>query len=975
MKEISNEVRISIEDYMLLKNQIINDITDGKTPVNNPKAYITAGQPGAGKTNLRNQVLRIEQTDNFVELDNDYIKKQHPNLENLQKLYGKDVMNYIHPFASSLLNDIQEELINSKYNIIFEATCKNIKTPMSAIKQYASQGYEVNMCVVGVHKNLSELGIKIRYEEQFKKDPITARDVPESVHQQAVDNLPSVINSLYQNDLLDNLYIFNRDGKELYNSNNSIKTPYEVLNNAINNDLDEKMYHQELQHYQELKSFNDNTRNLMRKGERNMLYHGSKHYFNEFKLPDYDNSATTYHRQLGRGIYLTNSTDLAASYSGEGGYIYQVNDTFLSTGKKLSLDKITLSTKELEDIVSLISLDQLSNDEGHEPYLLSSYLAKEMDAFTDQDVAEVSHELIKNNISDIDIINELYSFDTTNALNFILTEKNYLYAEYEEDGIKEYVVFDPEILEIEDRQNVLEKNYTEIASQMALDAFYNDEGNGTSLSIEDYGITPEEFVKYVEPNLPEGINDEGYDNGDEYYAQCDWKYLDINEENIEFWSESSNDTSLEIEFYQELSKTRNDWMNYKAFEYKLDGSNMVYNNGKTIQVSGPNEAKLINYMEISELAYNVLVDYCKPNYENKINKNNNERGSMQGIYGYSCDCASIAIGLDKENPNSAFYISNHLGDGEGEIIINTEEETNNPMLSKHDRGIVGGFIKGNNFSLFGVDSLSYNMDKRIKDESIPLSLDPDQWYCFESIDDNMDISLYKCSPLDIKKYLQVNEEPSYLIEENGNTVIVADTCIVHYGETSNVKLLSYENGEYNVIDIDGEGFGRQVFDYTKEEGCRVFDQAPWYNEFVLSIDKEKIPVRDAEKQVANMIEQEFDTADYEISVGKKGIYGSQYLVGEYRSKDRYDYREFSELKMSDVDKNYNQNNYYKKVLDDGSERFGALGKDIHVNNNVDSVYIVKNQEISKSFKCNHENDVIKYNNGCYQLDSDTSKER
>lgn len=108
MKEISNEVRISESDYNTLKKQLIRYLTKGKTPVDNPKAYITAGQPGAGKTNLRNQVLRIEQTDNFVELDNDYIKKRHPNLENLQKLYGKDVMSYIHPFASTLLNDIQE---------------------------------------------------------------------------------------------------------------------------------------------------------------------------------------------------------------------------------------------------------------------------------------------------------------------------------------------------------------------------------------------------------------------------------------------------------------------------------------------------------------------------------------------------------------------------------------------------------------------------------------------------------------------------------------------------------------------------------------------------------------------------------------------------------------------------------------------------------------------------------------------------
>ena len=366
-----------------------------------------------------------------------------------------------------------------------------------------------------------------------------------------------------------------------------------------------------------------------------------------------------------------------------------------------------------------------------------------------------------------------------------------------------------------------------------------------------------------------------------------------------------------------------------------------------------------------------IIEDIEQNKQNGLLKNNNERGFMQEIFSYECDCASILIGLDKENPNSAFDISNHLGDGEGEIIINTEKRTNNPMLSKHDRSIVGGFIKGDNFSLFEYDCAKYNIDKKIKDKSIPLSLDPDQWYCFESIDDDMDISLYKVDESDIRKCLQLREEPSYLIEENGNTVILPESCITHYGEASNVKLLSYDNGEFNVTDIEEKGFGRQVFDYDKEDGFDV-GIAPWYARNLLFIDTEKTSLRDAEKQVANIIEQEFDSVDYEINVGKAG---SQCLVGEYRSKDDYWYHEFSELKMTDVDKSYNQNNYYKKSLNDGSERFGSLGKDIHFDWDVNHVYIVKNQEVSKSFAFNREDGLIKYNHGCYQLDSDTSKER
>lgn len=144
------------------------------------------------------------------------------------------------------------------------------------------------------------------------------------------------------------------------------------------------------------------------------------------------------------------------------------------------------------------------------------------------------------------------------------------------------------------------KNYVEIASKIALDAFDQDEGNGTSLSIEDYGITPEEFIKHVEPNLPEGINDEGYDNGDEYYAQCDWKYLDINEENIDFWEDEENE--YHEFYYEKLKGYRDVLLDSHEYSYELKNKLMIYSNSEEINVAGPNEAKLINYMKVTNVS-------------------------------------------------------------------------------------------------------------------------------------------------------------------------------------------------------------------------------------------------------------------------------------------------------------------------------------------------------------------------------------
>ncbi|MET2129420.1 zeta toxin family protein, partial [Enterococcus faecium] len=59
--------------------------------VESPTAFLLGGQPGSGKTSLRSAISE-ETQGNVVIIDNDTFKQQHPNFDELVKLYEKDVV-------------------------------------------------------------------------------------------------------------------------------------------------------------------------------------------------------------------------------------------------------------------------------------------------------------------------------------------------------------------------------------------------------------------------------------------------------------------------------------------------------------------------------------------------------------------------------------------------------------------------------------------------------------------------------------------------------------------------------------------------------------------------------------------------------------------------------------------------------------------------------------------------------------------
>ncbi len=113
MDKINTEY--DIEEFNSILNEKYDDMISDKITENIPKAYVLGGQPGAGKTSLQ-KMFSKQCNDNLIIINGDEFRSMHPNFEEIQKVYGKDSVNYTGAFSSKMTESLIEKIGNAQLN-------------------------------------------------------------------------------------------------------------------------------------------------------------------------------------------------------------------------------------------------------------------------------------------------------------------------------------------------------------------------------------------------------------------------------------------------------------------------------------------------------------------------------------------------------------------------------------------------------------------------------------------------------------------------------------------------------------------------------------------------------------------------------------------------------------------------------------------------------------------------------------------
>ena len=207
----------SSEDFDKALERTIDLLTFNKNISNTPHAVILGGQSGAGKTTIH-RVKMMEYKEDYIVIDGDTYRAQHPHFRELQEKYGVDSVDYTKVFAGKMVEAVIDKLSSLKYNLIIEGTLRSAAVPINTATLLKSKGYTVDFCLIATKPELSYLTTQLRYLEMMIVDPLQARATPKDHHDGIVKSLVSNCNELEQSGLFERIQVYKRDLEQVYNS-------------------------------------------------------------------------------------------------------------------------------------------------------------------------------------------------------------------------------------------------------------------------------------------------------------------------------------------------------------------------------------------------------------------------------------------------------------------------------------------------------------------------------------------------------------------------------------------------------------------------------------------------------------------------------------------------------------------------------------------------------------------------------------
>jgi len=160
--------KLSSKKHEIVFSYLERDLLDGTPASLLPKAVIVAGQPGAGKSAFITFAQLEFAPRKAAVINGDEYRDAHPQAKIILSIDDKLFAERTDPDVREWTKRLLASAIKNNRNIIFEGTMRQSKPIMETIVTLKQSGYTVEILAMAVKKELSELGIMERYEDQKK---------------------------------------------------------------------------------------------------------------------------------------------------------------------------------------------------------------------------------------------------------------------------------------------------------------------------------------------------------------------------------------------------------------------------------------------------------------------------------------------------------------------------------------------------------------------------------------------------------------------------------------------------------------------------------------------------------------------------------------------------------------------------------------------------------------------------------------
>jgi len=194
----------------IFREEIIPDLTIGLKAVENPKAIMLGGQPGAGKSALQSMAeLKLANEGGVLAIIGDDLRDYHPLYRELFKKDDKTAAFYTDRDSGQWVGKFIKYAKEKHYNLIIEGTMRRFDVVRDTMAFLRKAGYYIDTRVIAVTRLISLLGIYKRYEQMVEDNGYGRFTIPEA-HDAGYYGMPKTIEQVEQLKLADRVAVYTR---------------------------------------------------------------------------------------------------------------------------------------------------------------------------------------------------------------------------------------------------------------------------------------------------------------------------------------------------------------------------------------------------------------------------------------------------------------------------------------------------------------------------------------------------------------------------------------------------------------------------------------------------------------------------------------------------------------------------------------------------------------------------------------------
>ena len=193
------------QKYQLI---IADYLSDTSSISNNPRVVMLGGQPGSGKTKMRELA---EKEIYSVVINADDLRDFHPMYRKL-KFSNPEKASYLVNYDVSIwTKKLIEQSVRERRNIVFDFTfgTSNQEMLREMLTMFRKNGYEMQLWILAVPAQFSKLGVYMRNEWQIRQTGL-GRFVSMEAHDINYRNISANLQMVVENALVDRICIFSR---------------------------------------------------------------------------------------------------------------------------------------------------------------------------------------------------------------------------------------------------------------------------------------------------------------------------------------------------------------------------------------------------------------------------------------------------------------------------------------------------------------------------------------------------------------------------------------------------------------------------------------------------------------------------------------------------------------------------------------------------------------------------------------------